>query len=59
MQAEEVEMLISELAKVTGGERALVEECGGLLSKRHTFQVCFSPPLMRIALWKSSMVILT
>lgn len=50
MQAEEVEMLISELAKVTGGERALVEECGGLLSKTHTFQVCFSPPLMRIAL---------
>lgn len=52
MQAEEVEMLISELAKVTGGERALVEECGGLLYKTHTFQVCFSPLLMRVALWK-------
>lgn len=45
MQAEEVEMLISELAKVTGGERALVEECGGLLSKTHnTFQVCENHP---------------
>lgn len=40
MQAEEVEMLISELAKVTGMERALIEECGDLLSKTQAFQVC-------------------
>ncbi|XP_044496043.1 protein ENDOSPERM DEFECTIVE 1 [Mangifera indica] len=38
-KAEEVEFLMSELAKVTGGERALIEECGGLLSKTHEYQV--------------------
>ncbi|KAJ0082357.1 hypothetical protein Patl1_09570 [Pistacia atlantica] len=38
-KAEEVEFLMSELAKVTGGERALIEECGGLLSKTHAYQV--------------------
>ncbi|KAJ4704124.1 QWRF motif-containing protein 2-like [Melia azedarach] len=38
-KAEEVEMLISELAKVTGMERALIEECGDLLSKTQAFQV--------------------
>ena len=40
MQADEMEILISELAKVTGGEKALIEECGDLLSKTHAFQVC-------------------
>lgn len=32
---------MSELAKATGGERALIEECGGLLSKTHEYQVWF------------------
>lgn len=45
MQAEEVEFLMSELAKVTGGERALIEECGGLLSKTHAYQVWFQTSL--------------
>ncbi|XP_044461161.1 protein ENDOSPERM DEFECTIVE 1-like [Mangifera indica] len=38
-KAEEVEFLMSELAKVTGGETLLIEECGGLLSKTHAYQV--------------------
>ncbi|KAK0597547.1 hypothetical protein LWI29_026393 [Acer saccharum] len=38
-KADEMEILISELAKVTGGEKALIEECGDLLSKTHAFQV--------------------
>ncbi|XVF08483.1 hypothetical protein REPUB_Repub07fG0007000 [Reevesia pubescens] len=38
-KAEEMESLISELARVAGGERALVEECGHLLSKTNKFQV--------------------
>ena len=31
---------MSELAKIAGGERALVEECGDLLSKTYASQVC-------------------
>ncbi|XP_050288144.1 protein ENDOSPERM DEFECTIVE 1-like isoform X2 [Quercus robur] len=38
-QAEETENLISELARVTGGEKALIGECGGLLSKTYASQV--------------------
>ncbi|GMG99893.1 hypothetical protein Nepgr_001733 [Nepenthes gracilis] len=38
-QAERVDCLISELAKVFGGERALVEECGHVLSKTYISQV--------------------
>ncbi|XP_021294641.1 protein ENDOSPERM DEFECTIVE 1-like [Herrania umbratica] len=36
-KAEEMERLISELARVAGGERALIDECGDLLSKTNTF----------------------
>lgn len=39
-QAEEVDTSISELARVVSGERALIEECGDLLSKEYTAQVC-------------------
>ncbi|CAN4108542.1 unnamed protein product [Withania somnifera] len=38
-KAEETESLISELAKVSGGERALVEECGDLLLKTYISQM--------------------
>ncbi|KAL5771758.1 hypothetical protein ACOSP7_015912 [Xanthoceras sorbifolium] len=38
-KADEMDILISELAKATGSERALIEECGVLLSKTHAFQV--------------------
>lgn len=38
-KAEETESLISELARVSGGEKALVEECGDLLSKTYSSQV--------------------
>lgn len=38
-KAEETENLISELARVTGGEKTLVEECGDLLSETCTSQV--------------------
>ncbi|KAL0012022.1 hypothetical protein SO802_007130 [Lithocarpus litseifolius] len=38
-KAEETENLISELARVTGGEKALIGECGGLLSKTYASQV--------------------
>lgn len=38
-KAEETDTSISELARVVGGERALIEECGGLLSKTHKSQV--------------------
>ncbi|KAM1108823.1 hypothetical protein ACFX13_005520 [Malus domestica] len=38
-KAEDTEHLISELARVIGGERALIEECGNLLSKTYTTQV--------------------
>jgi hypothetical protein len=41
-QAEETDTSISELARVVGGERALIEECGGLLSKTHKSQVCLA-----------------
>ncbi|KAL6281819.1 hypothetical protein ACE6H2_012748 [Prunus campanulata] len=37
-KAEETENLISELARVTGGERAVIEECGNMLSKTYTMQ---------------------
>ncbi|KAF5943425.1 hypothetical protein HYC85_017502 [Camellia sinensis] len=37
--AEEMDALISELARVIGGERAFVEECGLLLFKTYTSQV--------------------
>ncbi|KAL6343297.1 hypothetical protein AAG906_022372 [Vitis piasezkii] len=39
MQAEEMDNLVSELARVTGGERTLSEECGYLLSRTHALQV--------------------
>ncbi|XP_058728058.1 protein ENDOSPERM DEFECTIVE 1-like [Vicia villosa] len=38
-KAEEIDTSISELARVVGGERALIDECGGLLSKTHRSQV--------------------
>lgn len=38
-KAEETEHLISELARVTGGEKALIEECGDLLSMTYNSQV--------------------
>ncbi|CAA3028941.1 protein ENDOSPERM DEFECTIVE 1-like [Olea europaea var. sylvestris] len=38
-KAEEVDTSISELARVVSGERALIEECGDLLSKEYTAQV--------------------
>lgn len=38
-KAEEMDALISELARVIGGERAFVEECGLLLFKTYTSQV--------------------
>lgn len=41
MQGEETETLISELARISGGEKALIEECGDLLSNTYTSQVCF------------------
>lgn len=45
-QAEDTENLISELARVIGGERALIEECGNLLSKTYTTQVCYTSILL-------------
>lgn len=44
-QAEETEILISELARVTGGEKALIGECGGLLSKTYASQVSLTMTL--------------
>ncbi|KAG5005770.1 hypothetical protein JHK82_023752 [Glycine max] len=38
-KAEETDISISELARVAGGERALVGECGDLLSKRYKSQL--------------------
>ncbi|KAG6639244.1 hypothetical protein I3843_10G082400 [Carya illinoinensis] len=38
-KAEDIERLISELARIIGGERALIEECGSLLSKTCKSQV--------------------
>ncbi|KAL2473574.1 Protein ENDOSPERM DEFECTIVE 1 [Forsythia ovata] len=38
-KAEEVDTSISELARVVSGEKALIEECGDLLSKEYTAQV--------------------
>ena len=38
-KAEETESLVSELARVSGGEKALVEECGDLLMKTYISQV--------------------
>ncbi|KAB8909408.1 hypothetical protein FH972_026805 [Carpinus fangiana] len=38
-KAEEADNLISEVARVSGGEKALIEECGDLLSKTCTSQV--------------------
>lgn len=38
-KAEEIDTLISELARVSGGERALAEECGHLLFKTYASQV--------------------
>ncbi|WJZ88257.1 hypothetical protein VitviT2T_007576 [Vitis vinifera] len=38
-KAEEMDNLVSELARVTGGERTLSEECGYLLSRTHALQV--------------------
>ncbi|KAG6770924.1 hypothetical protein POTOM_022265 [Populus tomentosa] len=38
-KAEETEHLISEVARVTGGERGLIEECGDLLSMTYNSQV--------------------
>ncbi|KAK6154569.1 hypothetical protein DH2020_008817 [Rehmannia glutinosa] len=38
-KAEEMDMLVSELARMAGGERAFIEECGDLLSKTYISQV--------------------
>ncbi|KAF8398629.1 hypothetical protein HHK36_017560 [Tetracentron sinense] len=38
-KAQETGILISELARVVGEERVLIEECGYLLSKTHMLQV--------------------
>ncbi|WCJ23754.1 hypothetical protein M5689_005763 [Euphorbia peplus] len=38
-KAEEMEILVSELARIAGGEKALIEECGDLLFKTHRSQV--------------------
>ncbi|CAJ1962805.1 unnamed protein product [Sphenostylis stenocarpa] len=38
-KAEEIDISISELARVAGGERALIGECGDLLSKTYKSQV--------------------
>lgn len=40
MQAAEIDNLTSELARVAGGERALIEDCGDMLSKTCASQVC-------------------
>lgn len=39
MQAEQVDVLVSDLARVHNGEITLVHECGDLLYKTHTSQV--------------------
>lgn len=39
MQAEGMENLVSELARMAGGEKALTEECGYLLSKAYSSQL--------------------
>jgi len=39
MQAEQIDGLISDLARVYSGEVSMVEECGDLLSKAHLSQV--------------------
>ena len=41
-QAEETDVSMSELARVVGGERALIGECGDLLSKTYKSQVCLA-----------------
>jgi len=38
-KAEEIDVFISELARIVGGERPLVGECGDLLSKTYKSQV--------------------
>ncbi|KAL3850986.1 hypothetical protein ACJIZ3_012868 [Penstemon smallii] len=38
-KAEDMDMSVSELARIVGGERALFEECGYLLSKTYSSQV--------------------
>lgn len=38
-----MDSIISELARVAGGERAFAEECGLLLSNTYASQVCFTP----------------
>lgn len=40
MQAAEMDHLTSELARVAGGERALIEDCGDMLFKTCASQVC-------------------
>ncbi|KAK3009121.1 hypothetical protein RJ639_014917 [Escallonia herrerae] len=42
VQAREMNNLLSELARVVGGERALIDECGDLLFKTHASQVCLN-----------------
>ena len=39
MQAEEMDVLMSELASIADVEKALVEECGNILAKTHISQV--------------------
>ncbi|GFQ05999.1 protein endosperm defective 1 [Phtheirospermum japonicum] len=38
-KAEEMDMSVSELARMAGGESALIEECGDLISKTYVSQV--------------------
>lgn len=39
MQAEGMDILVSDVARMVGGEKALTEECGFLLSKIYSSQV--------------------
>lgn len=41
MQAEQVDVLVSDLARVHSGEVTLVQECGDLLCRAHLSQVKF------------------
>lgn len=40
MQAEETENLVSDVARIVGGEKSLIEDCGDSLSKIYRSQVC-------------------
>ena len=48
LQAEEMDALISELARVAGRERALMADCGDLLFKTCTSQVSLTTHFLAI-----------